>query len=163
MVEQSSQARDPDQIAEQTQSAALRLLDNPGLGALLRDLRQMKAAEPDREVQKTLAQAIRRAAAERSARLAALRPPADPDAATAARPGKAAKAEEKARKQAEQAERKRVKEAERAERKALKEAGKTRLKPQEAAARPGKAKGAGHKGNGGRGGGKNNAGKPARA
>lgn len=143
-------SRDLNEIAEQTQPAALRPLDNAGLVALLRELRQMKAAEQDPAVQKTLGQAIRRAAAEKRERQAPQEPAAEAGAKPADKPGKA---EEKARKLAEQTERKRVREAERTERKALREAEKARLKT-EKLAKPGKGKG--------KDAGKNKAAKPAR-
>lgn len=151
------QSRDLNEIAEQTQPAALRLLDGAGLNALLRDLRQMKAAEQDLEAQKTLAQAIRRAAAEKRERQSAQPPTETGTGESFDKPGKAAKAEEKARKAAEQAERKRVKDAERAERKAVREAEKARLK----AEKPGPVKAGGGKpggkGAGGKGPGKKKA------
>lgn len=113
---------DLNAVQEQTQPAALKLLDNARLGALLRDLRSMKAAAQDIALQKSLAQAIRRAAAERRARQGDASPkPDDTGARLAAKAASAAsKAEEKARKEAERSERKRVKESERAEKKAAK-------------------------------------------
>lgn len=167
MAEQSRNiphSRDLNEIAEQTQPSALRLLDNAALGALLRGLRQMKAAEQDQGIQKTLAQAIRRAAAERRARQASVVQPAESDPAPKEKPGKAEKAEEKARRIAERAEKKRVKVAERAEKKAAKDAEKALPKAGNAALKPGKSKGTGKNRNGNKGnGGKNSAAKPTGA
>lgn len=107
-------------IVEQTQPAALQLLDTKGLNGILRELRAMKANETELQMQKALAQAIRRAAAEKRSRQpaavaeAAPVAPSEPETLT-----KAEKAEEKRRKQAEKIEKKRVKEAERAEHKSV--------------------------------------------
>lgn len=134
---------DANKLIDQTQPAALRLLDDRALGALLKDLRAMKAQEADRDLQKLLAQAIRRAADERQARAGAKGAAADEgedegrdgndQPASAARvPGtavlkdklsKAEKAEARARKEAEKAEKRRVRDAEKAERKATRAAG----------------------------------------
>lgn len=117
---EATAAPDLDAIHQQTQPAALQGLDDASLAALLRDLRAMKAAAGAVDMQKALAQSIRRAVAEKRQRHG------DDAGASAQRLDKAAakagKAEEKARKEAERAERKRVKEAERAEKKAAKAA-----------------------------------------
>lgn len=128
MVEQtgvphSGATPDLNALQEQTQPAALKLLDDAALIGLMRELRAMKAAAGDAPgVQKSLAQAIRRAVAERRERQGGTGANSDALAARLAAKAVAAsgKAEEKARKEAERAERKRVKEAERAERKAAK-------------------------------------------
>lgn len=131
MVEQTGSPQsvatpDLNAVHEQTQPAALKLLDDAGLNALLRDLRAMKAAADDMALQKSLAQAIRRAVAERRERQGGAAANSDALAARLAAKAAAAsgKAEEKARKVAERAERKRVKEAEKAEKKAAKAAQK---------------------------------------
>lgn len=122
---QSNPAPDLNAVHAQTQPAALKLLDNARLGALLRELRAMKAGTGDMAAQRPLTQGIRRAAAERRERQEGAAASSDALAARQALKAAASdKAEEKARKQAEQAERKRAKEAERAEKKAAKAARK---------------------------------------
>ncbi|MFH5772792.1 hypothetical protein ACHFJ0_00995 [Paracoccus sp. NGMCC 1.201697] len=128
-------SRDLDEMVEQTQPAALRALENRALAALLRDLRAMKAQETDVGMQKALAQAIRRAAAEKRERSveqedtapAAEAPPVE------AKPGKAERAEAKLRKEAERAEKKRVKAAEREERKTAKALERAQIKAEKLA------------------------------
>lgn len=129
----SPPSRDRNAMIEETQPAALRLLSDKALGALLRDLRAMKAAEPDIAMQKVIAQAIRRAADEKHGRTpsAAAAPAAAPAREAEIPERKLSKAERnelKRRKQAEREEKQRVKQAERAERKAEKAAARERLK-----------------------------------
>lgn len=158
---------DANKLIDQTQPAALRVLEDRALGALLKDLRAMKAQEADRDLQKLLAGAIRRAADERHARAghkgqapdaAAAGEGGDDETPSAARvPGtailkdklsKAEKAEARARKEAEKAEKRRVRDAEKAEkaeRKAARAAGagagaKAGDKEARKAARTGEAK-----------------------
>ncbi|WP_323032914.1 hypothetical protein [Paracoccus sp. (in: a-proteobacteria)] len=153
-------SRDLDALVEQTQTAALRLLDQSALEALQRDLRAMKESEQDDAVRKALGLALRRAGAERRHRKAqgeqvpeAAATPA-PFAELAAEPapvpaGKAKplhslgrkpdKTERKRIKEAEKAEKKRVKEAEKAERKAAKQAARDAAKAERKAARTAQA------------------------
>ena len=146
MAEQSelkpAHSRDVDAMVEQTQPAALKLLDDAALNALLRDLRAMKAEAKDGAMQKALAQAIQRAAADKRQRqpAGAAAGAAAAPAPVAAKPGKAEKAREKIRKEAERAERKRLKETERAERKTARQAEKAEAKAGKLAARPATAK-----------------------
>ncbi|SIR03090.1 colicin import membrane protein [Paracoccus thiocyanatus] len=141
--------RDLDALVEQTKLAGLRLLETAALNALQRDLRAMKARPQDDAAGKALAQAMRRAAAEKRSRKAQDQmpvPAADPDAAPpdadAVRPGaaKPGKAERQRIKEAEKAERKRLKEDEKAERKAAKQAAKDAAKAERKAARSAAAK-----------------------
>ncbi|RDW14926.1 hypothetical protein [Paracoccus thiocyanatus] len=136
--------RDLEALVEQTRPAGLRLLETAALNALQRDLRAMKARPQDDAAGKALAQAMRRAAAEKRSRKAQEQMPiaaADPDAAppdadavrpAAAKPGKA---ERQRIKEAEKAERQRLKEGEKAERKAAKQAAKDAAKAERKAAR----------------------------
>ena len=144
---------DMGNIAEQTQLAALKLLDDKALAVLLRNLRAMKASHADVAVQKTLAQAIRRGVAEKRSRAEA-QPKAGAPTNGLAKPGpekpgkpdKADKAEEKRRKEAERAEKKRVRAAERAELKTARDLAKAekqttrQAKAAEASAKPKKEK-----------------------
>lgn len=116
---------DLNAMGEQTQPAALSLLPDAALGALLRDLRAMKTREENLEMQKTLAQAIRRAAAEKRSRHSAAAAPGAPAPEPEVKLSKAEKAEEKRRKEAEKAERKRVREAEKAEHQSARALAKT--------------------------------------
>src|SRR5690606_31595676 len=86
-------SRDLDALAEQTQTAALRLLDLAALTALQRDLRAMKESEQDEPGRKTLAQAMRRAAAEKRRRKEQGESPEPAAAAPAAPPPAPAPAE----------------------------------------------------------------------
>ncbi|WP_134680249.1 hypothetical protein [Paracoccus ravus] len=115
-------------MVEQTHPAALRLLDDKALAAILRDLRKMKAAETEQKMQKVLGQAIRRAAAEKQERAAPAEDAPETAPETSDKPGKSERIEAKRLKEAEKAEKKRVKDAERSERKAAKHAERDRIK-----------------------------------
>ncbi|MDS9466374.1 hypothetical protein RGQ15_02140 [Paracoccus sp. MBLB3053] len=132
-------------MIDQTQSAALRLLDDKALGALLRELRAKKSQVSDAAVQKELAKAIRRGNTEKRTRLvASVKAEPVPEAENVdgetKKQKRAAKAEAKLLKQAEKAEKKRVKQAEKEEKKAEKSRQRAEAKVQKKAAKTGKTR-----------------------